>query len=72
MLKLTERISTDAAGTDAAGIALCLGLQADAKVELETVLKQIEAKLPQSNLLTVGGGPLPVPEIADMEADDDS
>ena len=71
-LKLTERISTDAAGTDAAGIALCLGLQADAKVELETVLKQIEAKLPQSNLLTVGGGPLPVPEIADMEADDDS
>ena len=42
-LKLRERISTDTAG-----IAMCLGLQADTKVELQTMLEQIEAKLPQS------------------------
>jgi len=64
-LKLKERISTDAAG-----IAMCLGLQADTKVELQIVLEQLEAKLPQSTLLTVGGGPVPVPEIADIEADE--
>jgi len=66
-LKLKERISTDTAG-----IARCLGLQAEARVELESMLNQIEAKLPQSTLLTVDGGPLPVPEIADIEADDES
>jgi hypothetical protein len=66
-LRLKERISTDTAG-----IALCLGLQADTKVELQTVLDRIEAKLPQSTLLTVGGGPVPIPEATDIEADDDS
>jgi hypothetical protein len=66
-LRLRERISTDTAG-----IAMCLGLQADTKVELQTMLDQIEAKLPQSTLLTVGGGPVPIPEIADIEADDES
>jgi Restriction endonuclease NotI len=65
-LKLKERISTDTAG-----IAMCLGLQADTKVELQTMLEQIEAKLPQSTLLTVGGGPFPIPETADIEADED-
>jgi hypothetical protein len=65
-LKLKERISTDTAG-----IALCLGLQADSKVELQAILKQIESKLSQSTLLTVGGGPLPVPEITAIEADED-
>lgn len=66
-LKLKERISTDTAG-----IALCLGLQADTKVELQIMLDQIEAKLPQSTLLTVGGGPVPVPEITNIKAGDES
>jgi len=39
-LNLSERLSTDAAG-----IAVCLGLQADAKVELEKIIMQIESKL---------------------------
>jgi len=64
-LRLKERISTDTAG-----IAQCLGLQADTKVELQILLEQIEAKLPQSTLLRVGGGPIPVPEITAMEADE--
>jgi hypothetical protein len=67
VLKLKERISTDTAG-----IAMCLGLQADTKVELQTMLDQIEAKLPQSQLLTVGGGPIPVPETTGIEAADES
>ena len=66
-LKLEERISTDTAG-----IAMCLGLQADTKVELQILLEQIEAKLPHSTLLTVGGGPVPVSEVTDIEADDES
>ena len=45
-LKLKERISTDTAG-----IAMCLGLQADTKVELQTMLEQIEAKLPQPRVV---------------------
>jgi len=63
-LNLKERTSTDSAG-----IAMCLGLQADTKVELQVILEQIEAKLPQSTLLSVGGGPLPVARI---EAADES
>lgn len=65
-LKLKERISTDTEG-----IAKCLGLQAEAKVELQAILDQIEAKLPQSTLLTIGGGPVPVPEILEIAADED-
>lgn len=66
-LKLKERTSTDTAG-----IATCLGLQADTRVELRTILEQIETKLPNSTRLTVGGGPVPVPELIDIEADDES
>jgi hypothetical protein len=65
-LKLKERLSTDAAG-----VAQCLGLQADTRVELQTILEQIEAKLPRSALLTVGAGPVPVSETAEIEADED-
>lgn len=64
-LKLTERISTDTAG-----IALCLGLQADTKIELQIMLDQIESKLPQSTLLTVGGGLVPIPEAVASEAEE--
>lgn len=66
-LKLKERLSTDAAG-----VAACLGLLADSNVELQAILDQIEAKLPHSTLLTVGGGPIPVSEIGDIKADEDS
>jgi len=39
-LELTDRISTDSKG-----IAECLGLQAQAKVELEKIIEQLESKL---------------------------
>ncbi len=55
-LTLDQRLSTDADG-----LARSLGLQASAKVELATILRQIEAKLPQSALLSIGGGAVPVP-----------
>jgi len=65
-LKLKERLSTDAAG-----VAACLGLQVDAKVELTTILKQIEDKLPKSTLLTVGGATaVPIPETTAIAADE--
>jgi hypothetical protein len=63
-VQLTERISTDTAG-----IARCLGLQADTRVELKMILDQIEAKLPQSTLLKVGA-PVPVSQVADIKADE--
>lgn len=65
-LKLKERTSTDGVG-----IAKCLGLQADTKMELKAILDQIQAKLPQSTMLTVGGGPIPLPETTDIEADEE-
>lgn len=64
-LNLKERISTDTAG-----VAMCLGLKADTKLELKVILDQIEAKLPQSTLLTIGGGPVPISETAAIEADE--
>jgi hypothetical protein len=66
-LNLKERLSTDTAG-----IALCLGLQADTKVELQAMLEQIESKLPQSTLLTIGGGPVPVSGRTEEEAAEES
>jgi hypothetical protein len=65
-LQLKERISTDVAG-----IAQCLGLQANPKVELQSMLEQIEGKLPKSSLLTIGGGPVPISEKTEIEADAD-
>lgn len=55
-LKLKDRLSTDTVG-----VAVCLGLQVSARVELQTVLQRIEAKLPQSTLLTVAGA-VPIPK----------
>jgi hypothetical protein len=48
-IQLSERWSTDTNG-----IAQCLGLQTSSRVEMEMILQQIEAKLPQSLLLSVG------------------
>lgn len=64
-LNLKERLSTDTAG-----VARCLGLQADSNVELQTMLEQIEAKLPQSASFTIGSGPVPLSKTAAIEADE--
>jgi hypothetical protein len=45
-LSLTERASTDAVG-----IAQCLGLKAEAKVDLEVILKSLESKISEKTLL---------------------
>lgn len=47
-LELEKRLSTDAEG-----MSTCLGLQAEAKVELEQVIKNIEAKISDKTLLTL-------------------
>ena len=47
-LKLDARISTDFNG-----IANCLGLQAETGIELEDILKKIEAKISAKTILTI-------------------
>ncbi|HET6674120.1 MAG TPA: NotI family restriction endonuclease [Nitrospiraceae bacterium] len=67
-LRLKDRLSTDSAG-----VAACLGIQVEAKVELTSILNQIQEKLPRSTLLTIGEGvKIPIPESTDRAADDDS
>lgn len=48
-LELADRISTDSNG-----IAQCLGLQMSAKVEMEIIIQQLEAKLSSATLLELG------------------
>lgn len=48
-LSLAKRVSTDSEG-----IANCLGLNAESKVELQDIIKQLEPKLIDSNKLIVG------------------
>ena len=55
--------------TDANGIAQCLSLQTSPRVELEAMLRQIENKLPQSTLLSVG---LPLAVSTHEDVTDDS
>ena len=65
-LELDERVSTDTTG-----IATCLGLSGSAKVELETILEQITAKLPKSTLLTpTGADAIPIPKTLASAADE--
>jgi len=52
-LELDSRFSTDAEG-----IAKCLGLQAEAKVELEIIISELEKKMSSNTLLTLGPTPL--------------
>lgn len=47
-LQLAEQLSTDEAG-----IARCLGMQSEAKVELEAVVRRIEARLSDQTLMTL-------------------
>ncbi len=46
-LVLQSRLSTDAAG-----IAQCLGLQAEARVELEEIVNALQAKISPATLFT--------------------
>lgn len=61
-IELEERLSTDAAG-----VAECLGLQAESKIELETLIADLERKMSQRTLLTLGRKPLPV--VGELPAD---
>lgn len=54
-VELLERLSTDAAG-----VAECLGLQAESKIELETIIADLERKISRNTLLTLDAKPLPV------------
>lgn len=47
-IDLAKRLSTDSEG-----MALCLGLQAEAKIELDAILSSIEAKLSDATLLSI-------------------
>ena len=53
-LDLVERISSDAQG-----IAACLGLQANPKVELDVIVSQLEKKLSDNTRFSVSSAPLP-------------
>lgn len=50
-LSLGSRLSTDSEG-----IAACLGLQADANVDLERIVQQLETKISRQTLFTLGVG----------------
>lgn len=52
-LELESRVSTDAEG-----IAKCLGLQAEAKVELEVIVAELEKKISTNTGLTLGPTPI--------------
>lgn len=55
-LELAKRLSTDTEG-----IAKCLGLQVEAKVDLEVILKQIEHKITAKTRFSIGEAPPPIP-----------
>ena len=54
-LELATRMSTDTAG-----IATCLGLQNEAKVDLEVIVKLIEQKISERTLYSVRHAPQPL------------
>jgi hypothetical protein len=56
-LELGARISTDAAG-----VAKCLGIQAETKVDLETILAEVNRKMSSRTVLTLEGAATPVNE----------
>ena len=65
-LQLAERLSTDSEG-----IAACLGLQAEANVELEDILNQLEAKVSAHTLMSMERPP-PARSLLDEAAEDAS
>ena len=64
-LQLAEQLSTDAIG-----IAKCLGLQSEARIELEAVVRLIESKLSDRTLLTIENPPAPASLVQDVPADE--
>lgn len=64
-LELAERISTSANG-----MARCLDLKADPRIELDSIVAQLTAKLPRSLPLDVAG-PVPIPASIEDEADEE-
>lgn len=52
-LELHERLSTDSQG-----VSRCLGLQAEAKVELEAIIRELQRKVSAATLLSIEG-PIP-------------
>lgn len=65
-LQLKERFSTDADG-----IAKCLGLQGEANVELEEIIRQLEAKLSKQTLMSMEQPP-PTASLIDEASLDES
>ena len=65
-LQLEERWSTDGDG-----IAKCLGLQAEANVDLDAILKQLEAKISSHTLMSMEQPP-PAARLIEDAADDES
>jgi hypothetical protein len=65
-LRLTERLSTDGKG-----IAKCLGLQGEANVELEEMLKQLEAKISSRTILSMEQPP-PAATLLDDAAENEN
>ena len=60
-LELESRVSTDAEG-----IAKCLGLQAEAKIEIEVIIAELEKKISTNTVLTLGA---PIAPIEQMPTD---
>lgn len=65
-LQLAERLSIDAAG-----IAKCLGLQSEAKIELQGIVTQIEGKLSDRTLMSIKVPP-PAATLAEEATEDGS
>lgn len=62
-LQLVEQLSTDTAG-----IAKCLGLQSESRIELEMIIQQIESKLSEHTLMSIETPP-PAGTLLDQAAE---
>lgn len=62
-LQLVEQLSTDTAG-----IAKCLGLQSESRIELEMIIHQIESKLSEHTLMSIETPP-PAGTLLDQAAE---
>jgi hypothetical protein len=58
-MQLDHRLSTDAAG-----VAKCLGIQADTKVELEAIINELEKKISAKTLFSIDAPITPAAKIA--------
>ena len=59
------RVNLDARlSTDAAGVAKCLGIQADTKIELEAIINELEKKVSAKTLFSIDAPIAPAAKIA--------